>query len=1111
MADKRDRTKQELKKLVAYDFERKGLTEKTLRIMIDRLWPNNFSTRTSGFGIAGSPDAEISWNDATRTFTIAPIDPEVAGYTPNFAIYAFSSKPIYLVKKSSESIQLPNEEGLFAVYYDSSDASRDQHLVYKKNPTFSEIWDIYLRKIIAAWIYWDASSGEALYFGDSRHGSEWNPQMHWTWHRVWNALREEGVQVTDIEIGDGNLDRHAQVGITAGKVWDDDIFHETNALGYSTGLPILYKTATGPRFVTRTGFPVTGPANQRLYFNNGNTLQVADDGRFVYCHIFWTNCQLNEYIAVMGQAQYDEATEAIDGYSAEMDYIDEWIPHQSKLLVASLLYETSDDFANDVKARIVGEMSPEGIADLVSEDNIPAKKTGWNPAILEHVSFNYTEASHDLTIQLETDFTTYFIQGIKHKLILNLWFNNLPEDLGKKYISASGNSFSTSSTKWDEHTTEKVLSVELYRNPRQSQTQFLGWRMHTWEMDGRTRGNILKKTGLEILSGFDLSVNDTNAHEIDVADGSFRLADIIGNVVHNSGNTFGQTLRSLQARRHYLKTYTDNTDPENPIITHEWEYQDTPAANVANLSAGNEVQINELSGTDWVLTETADGDYTAVWLILCPDALRPLKWFTGAAADADLETAKELNNEASIKAIIDATTFITDHYQVLARVMIKNIADAPYYELLTDEIQKYDDGEFDTLTNVFIQNLIDVNIEQNNSTEITNIVNNYITENNENTIPEIIDQKKNDYKESFIIENTVNVSETQVSSWSVAAFNEVVGEFKAVVMVRNKNSHTIVTLMNILSFDYTNPANEVSQDNPMLTDGTITLSLGIDGSNKLFATVANMPADAKRIHFCFERCVLGQRSEQATATMGLNIGMAVSMAEILTAQAQMGMSVGMAATLQEVVGTEPVEYALLYNYYTIQDARNIANTGWHVPTEAEAQTLESYLGGFDVAGGKLKETGTSHWSSPNTGATNSSGFTGKAGGFRIGANFYFIDSQYIGWLDTVPFSGFGKCMSLHHDSDDFFYANNAFNYGCSVPLVKDSTGLSNGQTGTYTGNDGKVYPTICIGTQEWLLSGLLKETKYRNGDAIPEITDGTLWSNATSGALCAYNNDWGNA
>ena len=75
--------------------------------------------------------------------------------------------------------------------------------------------------------------------------------------------------------------------------------------------------------------------------------------------------------------------------------------------------------------------------------------------------------------------------------------------------------------------------------------------------------------------------------------------------------------------------------------------------------------------------------------------------------------------------------------------------------------------------------------------------------------------------------------------------------------------------------------------------------------------------------------------------------------------------------------------------------------------------------------------------------------------------------------------------------------------------MKTTTSLTHGQTGTYTGNDGKIYRTICIGTQEWLADNLC-ETKYRNGDSIPEVTDDSAWAALTTGAMCAYNNDWSN-
>lgn len=74
-------------------------------------------------------------------------------------------------------------------------------------------------------------------------------------------------------------------------------------------------------------------------------------------------------------------------------------------------------------------------------------------------------------------------------------------------------------------------------------------------------------------------------------------------------------------------------------------------------------------------------------------------------------------------------------------------------------------------------------------------------------------------------------------------------------------------------------------------------------------------------------------------------------------------------------------YGCLYNGYAIKTGK-LAPTGWHVPTDEEWTELTDYLGGISVAGGKLKESGTVHWNSPNTGATNESGFTALPGGCR---------------------------------------------------------------------------------------------------------------------------------
>jgi uncharacterized protein (TIGR02145 family) len=73
--------------------------------------------------------------------------------------------------------------------------------------------------------------------------------------------------------------------------------------------------------------------------------------------------------------------------------------------------------------------------------------------------------------------------------------------------------------------------------------------------------------------------------------------------------------------------------------------------------------------------------------------------------------------------------------------------------------------------------------------------------------------------------------------------------------------------------------------------------------------------------------------------------------------------------------TYETPYGKLYNWYAAADTRNVCPTGWHVPMQSEWQELHTFLGGANVAGGKMKEAGVNHWDTPNTGGTNASGFT----------------------------------------------------------------------------------------------------------------------------------------
>ena len=107
-----------------------------------------------------------------------------------------------------------------------------------------------------------------------------------------------------------------------------------------------------------------------------------------------------------------------------------------------------------------------------------------------------------------------------------------------------------------------------------------------------------------------------------------------------------------------------------------------------------------------------------------------------------------------------------------------------------------------------------------------------------------------------------------------------------------------------------------------------------------------------------------------------------------------------------------VKYGKLYNWYAVSPTtngnKNVCPTGWHVPTDAEWTVLTDYLGGESVAGGKLKEVGTTNWNSSNTDATNTSLFTGLPGGYRY----------YDGSCGSIGISGFWWSST----EDDTYFA-----------------------------------------------------------------------------------------
>jgi uncharacterized protein (TIGR02145 family) len=127
----------------------------------------------------------------------------------------------------------------------------------------------------------------------------------------------------------------------------------------------------------------------------------------------------------------------------------------------------------------------------------------------------------------------------------------------------------------------------------------------------------------------------------------------------------------------------------------------------------------------------------------------------------------------------------------------------------------------------------------------------------------------------------------------------------------------------------------------------------------------------------------------------------------------------------------------LYNWYTVNTGK-LCPKGWHVPSDKEWTTLIDYLGGEYVAGGKLKETGTAHWISPNTGATNEKGFMALPGGLRSSIGiFERIGFNGLWWSSTEDSLTIARARLMFYDLGHVTKYNSFKKDGFSVRCVRD--------------------------------------------------------------------------
>jgi hypothetical protein len=289
----------------------------------------------------------LSFNNSNRTLTITPSNTD-------FHLYQYGIK----YTKTSDSLQIPNTEGMYHIYYDL------EVLQYILNPTPAQEISIIENNPRVAKIYWDVTNQKAQYFGYNLHKMDMSTATQSYIHKVFATRYLDGLAPTDIVAdGSGDVTTHAQFGVGSGNIISSDITTDTPTITSTTGLIIRYLGGTSGtptiRGNTNAGYSVLTAGTGRLAYNyltGGNwTLAEVTNGDYVLYHVLAINSNtVNERVfSFVGIAQYASVALAQAGALTELGTLRGIgiLPTEVKA-IASFIFQTSNTYANAVKARI---------------------------------------------------------------------------------------------------------------------------------------------------------------------------------------------------------------------------------------------------------------------------------------------------------------------------------------------------------------------------------------------------------------------------------------------------------------------------------------------------------------------------------------------------------------------------------------------------------------------------------------------------------------------------------------------------------------------------------------------------------------------------------------
>jgi len=218
--------------------------------------------------------------------------------------------------------------------------------------------------------------------------------------------------------------------------------------------------------------------------------------------------------------------------------------------------------------------------------------------------------------------------------------------------------------------------------------------------------------------------------------------------------------------------------------------------------------------------------------------------------------------------------------------------------------------------------------------------------------------------------------------------------------------------------------------------------------------VSDNMTESKTIHFIFVECKDAEGNYYSTVTIGNQIWMAEnlktskyndgkSISTVTDNNLWISNSSGAYCWYNNDSITYKNTYGALYNWYAV-DTKKLAPIGWHVPGDVEWTALTTHLGGESVAGGRLKEAGTTHWTSHNSSATNETGFNALPGGecYSLNTGMFMDLNNYGYWWSstkTINYYVWLRNMSNSESKVSRLSPGPVEAFGCSIRCITDST------------------------------------------------------------------------